>query len=193
MLKDKIIELSSLGYTWKQIQDELGCSDYPIMYWLHPDYRERVRESQKIKRKRGSNWRAKLQGKIDRFKDRQISPNKHIRKNNGNKVLSRKIIWFKKKDMCKNKFGLKDVLDKFGTSTICYLTGEAIDLMNDDYNLDHIIPICKGGSCELDNLGITTPIANACKATLTEDEFVELCKKVLIHHGYEVNKKDTQE
>lgn len=93
------------------------------------------------------------------------------------------------------KFGYKDVLNKYNNSTKvkCYLTGDEIDLTKDDYSLDHILPISRGGSCELDNLGITTYLANLAKTSMTEDEFVELCKKVLIHHGYEVNKKDVQE
>ena len=87
-------------------------------------------------------------------------------------------------------FGYKDVLNKYDncTEVTCYLTGDKIDLKKDNYALDHIQPISRGGSCELDNLGITTYLANQAKTYMTEDEFVELCKKVLIHHGYNVTK-----
>jgi 5-methylcytosine-specific restriction endonuclease McrA len=91
-----------------------------------------------------------------------------------------------------SKFGYKDVLNKYNNNTKvkCYLTGDEIDLTKDDYSLDHILPISRGGSCELDNLGITTHLANLAKTSMTEDEFVELCKKVLIHHGYNVTKDE---
>lgn len=87
-------------------------------------------------------------------------------------------------------FGYKDVLKKYNDSTIvtCYLTGDVIDLTKDNFAFDHIIPLSKGGTSTLDNLGITTYEANAAKSDKTEEEFVELCKKVLIHHGYKVEK-----
>ena len=57
--------------------------------------------------------------------------------------------------------------NKFGTKTKCYLTGTPIDLEKDDYCFDHIIPVSKGGSNDLSNLGITTPAANYSKSDLT--------------------------
>jgi len=75
-----------------------------------------------------------------------------------------------------------------GWQSKCYLTGRAIDLTKDDYNFDHIQPIAKGGSCELENLGLTCPEANASKAALTIDEYLQLCKEVLENFGYKVEK-----
>ena len=59
----------------------------------------------------------------------------------------------------------------------------------DDYCFDHIIPVSKGGSNDLSNLGITTPAANYSKSDLTVEEYLNLCKLVLEHHGYTVNKQ----
>lgn len=59
---------------------------------------------------------------------------------------------------------------------------------NDDYDLDHIIPVSRGGSNELSNLGVSIPVANKSKSNLTLEEYLELCKKVLEHHGYTVTK-----
>ena len=73
-----------------------------------------------------------------------------------------------------------------GTKTTCYLTGRSIDIETDDYHLDHIIPVAKGGTNELSNMGITIPQANKMKCDLTTDELLSLCKEILIHHNYKV-------
>ena len=70
----------------------------------------------------------------------------------------------------------------------CYLTGTPINMEVDDYDLDHIIPVSRGGSNELSNLGVSIPVANKSKSNLTLEEYLELCKKVLKHHGYTVTK-----
>lgn len=57
----------------------------------------------------------------------------------------------------------------------CYLTGTPIDLTKNDYCFDHIVPVSKGGTNELSNLGVTIPSAN-------------YSKQVLEHHGYTVSK-----
>ena len=70
----------------------------------------------------------------------------------------------------------------------CYLTGTPIDLTKDDYCFDHIVPVSKGGTNELSNLGVTIPSANYSKHDLTIEEYLSLCKQVLEHHGYTVSK-----
>ena len=42
---------------------------------------------------------------------------------------------------------VEQVKDKFGDKTTCYLTGTPIDLKTDEYHFDHIVPICKDGTC----------------------------------------------
>lgn len=46
-------------------------------------------------------------------------------------------------------FGYKEALEHIGgLQTKCYLTGRAINIENsEEYELDHIIPVSKGGSC----------------------------------------------
>ena len=79
--------------------------------------------------------------------------------------------------------GYKEVLDKFGTNVKCYLTGRDIDITKDDYNLDHIIPVSKGGEGTIENMGFTIPIANASKSSMTLEEYLDLCEEVLRYHG----------
>ena len=51
------------------------------------------------------------------------------------------------------------------------------------YSFDHIVPVAKGGTNELHNLGLTTKDANMAKSDLTLEEFVDLCVKVAKHYG----------
>ena len=77
------------------------------------------------------------------------------------------------------KFSTQDVLDKWGETPTCYLTGAQLDLKNPtSFELDHIIPKCKGGLNTLDNLGICCPEANRAKNGMALDDFIALCKAV---------------
>ena len=79
---------------------------------------------------------------------------------------------------------MNDVINKFGMHPKCYLTGEELDFENpDSYSFDHILPVSRGGTNDLDNLGVTTPLLNMCKSYCTEDEFLDICEKVLRYHG----------
>ena len=85
---------------------------------------------------------------------------------------------------------IKDVQNKFGESPTCYLTGDKINLDEpESYSFDHKIPYSQGGASVLNNLGLTTNEANRCKSDLTPEDFISLCKKVLIHNGYDVSKR----
>lgn len=75
-----------------------------------------------------------------------------------------------------------------GTSIKCYLTGQTINLEKDDYAIDHIIPISKGGTNDLANLGITFYTINQMKSDMTVDELLEKCKQILEYHGYTISK-----
>jgi len=88
------------------------------------------------------------------------------------------------------RFTYKQALDHIGgTKVKCYLTGEEIDLLVDDYHIDHIFPVSKGGENTLENLAIVTPEVNRSKSDMTVEEYLSLCKTVLENFGYEVNKQ----
>ena len=79
------------------------------------------------------------------------------------------------------------MLNKVGENPICYLTGRNVDLSKkEEYHLDHIHPVSKGGSNELNNLGLACRDANVAKADMSTGEFVDLCAEVLRHHGFKV-------
>lgn len=58
--------------------------------------------------------------------------------------------------------------------------------IKDNYNLDHKIPVSKGGTNDISNLGITCPEANSSKSDLTVDEYISLCKEILLNFGYKI-------
>lgn len=57
-----------------------------------------------------------------------------------------------------------------GTNLTCYLTGTPINILTDDYQLDHIVPVSKGGTNELSNMAITCVEINQMKGGLTNEE-----------------------
>lgn len=62
----------------------------------------------------------------------------------------------------------------------CAVTG---DLITPGLNasLDHIVPRSAGGEATLDNLQWVTKQVNTAKSNLSSQEFIELCRKVILH------------
>ena len=58
----------------------------------------------------------------------------------------------------------------------CALTGEPLD--PSFAQLDHIVPVSKGGTHEASNIQIVTREINRMKGNLGNDEFIALCKRV---------------
>lgn len=66
----------------------------------------------------------------------------------------------------------------------CGLTGKQLNLEDpDSYVLDHILPVCKGGTNDLDNLQIVDPVANQCKTFMTMEELLDMCESILRYHN----------
>ena len=61
---------------------------------------------------------------------------------------------------------------------LCAMTGKRLDRSAE---LDHIIPVSKGGKNEPSNLQWLAPEVNQCKNDMTVDEFMAVCINVLSH------------
>lgn len=192
-MREKILELRNQGKSYNQIAEILGCSKSTISYYCGDNQKEKVRE--RTKKLRSEN---PLIQKVDRFKSRNlIITQNEINENKEKRYIQESIRKFQIRDndskgrhnkLKEKTFNFNDVLEKFGEDTICYLSGEPINLYENNYNLDHIIPVSKNGDNTLDNLGVTHQIVNRMKTDLTPDELIEWCIKILIYNGYNVSK-----
>lgn len=171
-MKEEILKLRSEGKTYKEIQKELGCSLSTICYYCGDN------QPEKIKVRKNSNLKT-LRGILKRKKDNFS----FVHRTKGKKGYTTKRVPL--------PFSSKEFFDKITSNPVCYLTGRNIDLLSPKtYQCDHIMPVCKGGQSVLENLGLTCKEANLAKNELTLEEFLNLCKEILIHNGFDVIKKE---
>ena len=180
-VKDKILELRALGYSYRKIQDEIKCSKGTIAYHCGEGQKEKYNNRCKSNRSK----QHPLIRKIENFVyDKYFEPKpRKICINTLNRNLRLRIETF---SMINNKeynnmaFTIKDFLDKVGDNPICSLTGKRIDLMKPKtYQLDHIVPRSKGGENTLNNCQLVLKEVNLAKHTLSSEEFVKLCREVV--------------
>ena len=184
-LSKQIIELRKLGKSFKDIAEQLNCSTSTVAYYCSPNSKIRSLERNKVH----YSWKVKFRKALMDFKTRKRGVGKALSTLDWNKKFRTAVSKFKNRKMKLNNknYTYKDVLNAIGgTKQKCYLTGRLIDLEKDNYNLDHKIPVSKGGTNDISNLGITCPEANASKSDLTIDEYISLCKEVLLNFGYKV-------
>jgi transcriptional regulator len=192
-MKEEILKLRKKGKTYKEIVNQLGCAKSTIAYHCNPEY------NKSSKKRRAELKRSKIDRKVDNF--RNTKGNKTFltseKVDDYEKIKSRigtKICNFQRKysKHSNKKFCTKDIIKMIEENPYCYLTGDKIDISYPSgFALDHKLPACRGGSNELDNLGICTLISNQSKSYQTIDEYIELCKKVLINFGYKISKENT--
>lgn len=73
---------------------------------------------------------------------------------------------------------VKEIRELLNTQgKICALTGDKLTPSN--VAADHIIPVSRGGPHTVDNIQLVTIDANRLKSTLTMDELLALCTKVV--------------
>ena len=182
-IKDQILKLRELGYSYLEIQKQLKCSKGTISYHCGKGQKDKTTRRRILNRGK----KHPLYTKVETFKYVKhctVCKSK-ISKKDTNKVfriLYTKIIVFSRinKEYNYMSFTVEDLLHKIGNNPVCSLTGRPIDLMNSrSYQLDHIIPKSKGGSNTLDNCQIVCKEANQAKNDLSLDEFINLCREVV--------------
>ena len=181
-MKDKILKLRAKGLSYRQIVKEVGCSSSTVSYYCGAGQKEKSSERQ---RKRRKTIRGITKSKIDRFRSRGLS----MKTRDFRRERDLKGNW---KGVGRNTNTFKEVvlLRKITDNPYCYLTGDKIDLYKpSSFSFDHIKPVSRGGDSTLSNLGLCTRDVNMSKHKLTVEEYIELCKKVLIHNGYKIESK----
>lgn len=190
--KEKILRLRDEGKTYNQIMEEVGCSKGTISYHCGNGQKEK---SAKRRKKRRENL---LIRKLDSYKYRTISNTETKDKpTKTRKDVVESIRKFQKSDITsfgrvnadlETTFTWEDLLELYGEDTFCYLSGEPINLMVNNYQLDHKVPVCRDGDNTLSNLGITHEVVNRMKGDLTPEELIDWCVKILKFNGYNVSK-----
>jgi 5-methylcytosine-specific restriction endonuclease McrA len=182
-VKEKILELRALGYSYKKIQDEIKCSKGTISYHCGEGQKEKYAKRRKLNRSKQHPLICKIENFIyDKYYE--PTPRKN-RTNKLKKILRLRIVAFSMINKRYNNmaFTIKDFLDKVGDNPICSLTGKPIDLMKPrTYQLDHIVPRSKGGENTLDNCQLVLKEVNLAKHNLSSEEFVKLCREVVDYH-----------
>lgn len=178
-MEERILSLRTQGKSYKEISAILGCSKSTISYYCADGAKEKNRERQRKNREKISILKKVENFQFKRIRDKSDDFQRERILVNGKNRLGKRTINF--------RWG--DVIEKFGWQTKCYLTGETIDLKKTEmYQFDHIISLAKGGLSTLDNLGICLRDANQAKHDMSVEELLELCKKILEHHNYKVEK-----
>ena len=185
-LNKQIKALRQKGYTFNQIAKKLQCSKSTVSYAL----RKKTRDVVKLKQENMLLYKKHIFNKIYTFHHSTSAVKKqhwYINKTPRqiSKAISTKASTFQKPMI----FNYKDVYAKYGDHFPCALTGRPIDFNKPNtYEYDHIIPTSRGGDNTLNNLQIVCPEVNRAKQNLTDDEFIDLCKEVVIHGGHKIYK-----
>jgi len=186
-LNKQIIALRKKGLCFNEIAKKLKCAKSTVSYAL----RKKTREICKEKNSKYPKHLRLIRNKIYTFKNSKtkiLKPEPWITNPSPKqitKAISTKASTFQRK----MTFNYEDVYKKFGDQFECALTGRPLKFNEPQtYEYDHIHPLARGGENTMANLQILCPEANQAKGMMTDQEFKELCKEVIIHAGYRIYK-----
>lgn len=179
-IKEQILTLRAQGKSYNEICDILKCSKGTVCYHCCDGQKQKQNARLQLRRKNNP-----LIAKIECFNHCKIGSQERLNiQNTTQKRIYLKLHGFYyEKGKNNQMITLEQFLEKVGPNPKCYLTGTPIDLSQPGtYQLDHIIPVSRGGTNDISNLGLTTKQANKCKSDMTDIEFIEFCKKVALNN-----------
>ena len=187
-LNKQIIALRKKGLSYNQIAKKLNCSKSTVSYALSSKTRRLAKEKHdRMPRHEKLSIKKYLPLNVQFLKNR-TQTKKHtslVTPRQISKAISNKASTFQRT----MTFNYEDVYAKYGDHFPCALTGRPLDFNKPHtYEYDHIIPTSRGGDNTLSNMQIVCPEVNRAKQNLTDDEFLDLCKEVVIHHGHKIYK-----
>ena len=186
-LNKQIIALRKKGLNFNQIAKQLLCSKSTVSYAL----RKKTRDIAKDKNNNYPRHLKKINSKIYSFTNPRISTQTKAAwyLNNSPRQISKSISTKASTFQRTMTFNYKDVYAKYGDHFPCALTGRPLEFNEPQtYEYDHILPTSRGGDNSIDNLQLLCPEANKAKGMMTDDEFKDLCREVIIHAGYKIYK-----
>lgn len=187
ILGPKINALRLQGLSYKDIQNTLGCSLGTISYYLGKGQKEKTKKRRtKISPSTYSHVK-----RVNYFqnptirKQKKLNPKNSFTRREMTKSITDKTSRFQRS----SAFNYKDVYAKHGDHFQCALTGRPLTWNEPHtYEYDHILPVARGGNSSIENLQIVCIDANRAKGDMTEEEFLDLCKEVVLQAGYKVYK-----
>ena len=185
ILGPKINALRLQGLSYRDIQNTLGCSKSTISYHLGEGQKEKTKQRRK---KIPSSTYSHVK-RVNTFQNpivrnqKKLNPAPSQTQRQMTKSITDKASRFQRS----SAFNYKDVYAKYGDHFQCALTGRPLSWNNPHtYEYDHMLPVARGGNSSIDNLQLVCTDANRAKNDMTEEEFLDLCKEVVLHAGYKV-------
>ena len=185
ILGPKINALRLQGLSYRDIQNTLGCSKSTISYHLGEGQKEKTKQRRK---KIPSSTYSHVK-RVNTFQNpivrnqKKLNPAPSQTQRQMTKSITDKASRFQRS----SAFNYKDVYAKYGDHFQCALTGRPLSWNNPHtYEYDHILPVARGGNSSIDNLQLVCTDANRAKNDMTEEEFLDLCKEVVLNAGYKV-------
>jgi len=159
-MKEQILALREQGFTYNQIKAELGCSKSTISYYCSPDQK------------------AKTQARTAKSRE-QTALSKFEAFKYNSKGVNNKFTQFKGRGKLDYAYTYQNIIGILATVTACYLCNTDIDYQDpSSFHFDHKVPVSRGGTNELENLGIACSVCNYAKRDMLVDEFLAMCERI---------------